>query len=331
MYWPRMNEEVKEFILRCEVCRVYQDKKQKEPMIGHDIPSRPWQKVGSDLFELQNGHFLVCVDYYSDFIEVGPPYNSKEFAEFSKEYKFEHKTSSPRYPQSNGKAENAVKIAKNILQRANYARSDPNLALLAYRNTPTEGVGSSPAQRLFGRRRRTLLPTSDMLLKPKTVRHMQKKLEGRKNREKFYYDRGAKDLKELRPGDVVRIKIQDKDKEWVKAKVAEKVNPRSYKARTEDGMSYRRNRRHVMETKQKFNDKLNEYPTSKKDTGSKNTINERKSSQFSKNTANNENTVNNENANTTTVAAEQHINNENPKVITTRSGRTVRRPQYYQA
>ena len=319
MYWPRMNEEVKEFISRCEVCRVYQDKQQKEPMIGHDIPSRPWQKVGSDLFELQNGHFLVCVDYYSDFIEVdkiydkkgksvisklksqfarhgipnllvsdnGPPYNSKEFAEFSKEYEFEHKTSSPRYPQSNGKAENAVKIAKNILQKANYARSDPNLALLAYRNTPTEGVGSSPAQRLFGRRTRTLLPTSDMLLKPKTERHMQKKLEGRKNREKFYYDRGAKVLKELRPGDVVRIKIQDKDKEWVKAKVAEKVDSRSYKARTEDGMLYRRNRRHVMETKEKFNDKLNEYPTSKKDTGSKNTINERKSNQFSKNNANN--------------------------------------------
>ena len=66
-----------------------------------------------------------------------------------------------------------------------------------------------------------------MLLKPKTERHMQKKLEGRKKREKFYYDRGAKDLKELRPGDVVRMKIQDKDKEWVKAKVAEKVDPRS--------------------------------------------------------------------------------------------------------
>ena len=189
----------------------------------------------------------------------GPPYNSKEFAEFSKEYEFEHKTSSPRYPQSNGKAENAVKIAKNILQKAIYARLDPNLALLAYRNTPTEGVGSSPAQRLFGRRTRTLLPTSDKLVKPKTERHTQKKLEGRKNREKCYYDRGAKDLKELKPGDVVKIKMQDKHKEWVKAKVTEKVDPRSYAVRTEDGMLYRRNRRHAMETKEKFNEKFNEY------------------------------------------------------------------------
>ena len=78
-----------------------------------------------------------------------------------------------------------------------------------------------------------------MLLKPKTERHMPKKLEGRKKREKFYYDRGAKYLKELKPGDVVRVKIQDKDTEWVKAKVVDKVDPRSYKAGTEDGMLYR--------------------------------------------------------------------------------------------
>ena len=58
MYWPRMNEEIKEFISRCEVCQVYQDKQQKEPMIGHDIPSRPWQKVGSDLLSYKMDIFL---------------------------------------------------------------------------------------------------------------------------------------------------------------------------------------------------------------------------------------------------------------------------------
>jgi len=134
MYWPPMNEDVKTFISRCEVCKVYQDRQQKEPMIGHAIPNRPCQNVGSDLFELQNEHFLTFVDLYLDFIEVdkiydkkgrsfisklksqfarhgipnqfvsdnGPPCNSIEFAEFSKEYEFEHKTSSARYPQSNG-------------------------------------------------------------------------------------------------------------------------------------------------------------------------------------------------------------------------------------
>ena len=147
------------------------------------------------------------------------------------------------------------------------------------------------------------MPTSDKLLKPKTERPTQKKLEERKNREKWYYDRGAKDVKELNPGDVVRIKLQDKDKEWIEAKVTEKVDPRSYAVRTEDRMLHRRNRRHAMETKEKFNEKVNEYSVPKKDTGIKNAIIERKSTQFSKNTIDNETTINNGNTSTTGVAA----------------------------
>ena len=39
-------------------------------MMIHPIPSLPWSKVGTDLFELDNRHFLILVDYYSNFIEV---------------------------------------------------------------------------------------------------------------------------------------------------------------------------------------------------------------------------------------------------------------------
>ena len=39
----------------------------------------------------------------------GPQFDSAEFAMFAKKWSFKHDTSSPRYPQSNGKAENAVK------------------------------------------------------------------------------------------------------------------------------------------------------------------------------------------------------------------------------
>ena len=53
-------------------------------MMGHEIPSRPRQKVGSDVFELQNGHFLICVDYYSDFIEVDKIYDKKGKSVISK-------------------------------------------------------------------------------------------------------------------------------------------------------------------------------------------------------------------------------------------------------
>ena len=65
-------------------------------------------------------------------------YVSTEFENFSKKWKFEHITSSPKYPQSNGKAESAVKIAKNLMRKAKEAKEDPYLAILDYRNTPTD-------------------------------------------------------------------------------------------------------------------------------------------------------------------------------------------------
>ena len=41
------------------------------------------------------------------------------------------------------------------------------MALLDHRNTPSQGLDESPAQRLFDRRTRTKLPTVAKLLEPK--------------------------------------------------------------------------------------------------------------------------------------------------------------------
>ena len=40
------------------------------------------------------------------------------FTNFTSKYKFVHKTSSPYHQQVNGNAQNAVKIAKHILEKA---------------------------------------------------------------------------------------------------------------------------------------------------------------------------------------------------------------------
>ena len=113
----------------------------KEPLEQHQFAARPWSKIGADLCELNGRTLLVVSDYYSNFVEVerlssltsgtvtkalkalfarygvpdvvvsdnGPQFASSEFARFSRQWNFEHVTSSPRYPQSNSKAENAVK------------------------------------------------------------------------------------------------------------------------------------------------------------------------------------------------------------------------------
>ena len=69
----------------------------------------------------------------------GPPFNSCEFQQFATNYDVEHVTSSPCYPQSNGKVENAIETAKSLLKKSKAARSDIYLALLEWRNTPSKG------------------------------------------------------------------------------------------------------------------------------------------------------------------------------------------------
>ena len=50
-------------------------------------------------------------------LDNGPQYTSELYAEFAKKYQFQHVTSSPNYPQSNGKAERAVKTMKSMLKK----------------------------------------------------------------------------------------------------------------------------------------------------------------------------------------------------------------------
>lgn len=90
-----------------------------------------------------------------------------------------------------------LKIEQRIVKKARDAGSDPNLLLLDYRNTPAEGDGSSPFQRLFGRRTRTLFPASSRLLVPETVQGVPHKLKERKAKQTYYYNRGAKELSKL--------------------------------------------------------------------------------------------------------------------------------------
>jgi len=39
-------------------------------MIPSAIPSRPWQKLATDLFEIDGKDYLLLTDYYSNFFEI---------------------------------------------------------------------------------------------------------------------------------------------------------------------------------------------------------------------------------------------------------------------
>lgn len=109
--------------------------------MSHEIPSRAWSKVATDLFMLNRQNFLITVDFYSDFWELdkledissatiigclkvhyarhgapetlvsdnGPQFSSDKFAKFARDWEFMHVTSSPYHSRANGKAEAVVK------------------------------------------------------------------------------------------------------------------------------------------------------------------------------------------------------------------------------
>ncbi|UYV72531.1 K02A2.6-like [Cordylochernes scorpioides] len=228
VWWPGISEEIAETVRKCSVC-IQEAVSKHEPLIPTNFPTRPWQKIGMDLFKFENKWYLVVIDYYSRFPEMvqldrltasvvmrscksifarhGIPETvvsdngtqfgaAREFENFARQYGFQHVTSSPRFPQSNGMAEAGVKIAKLILKK----NQDPSLGLLEYRSTPLEN-GYSPAELLMGRKLRTTLPIAPENLNPRLVDSQTlKRKEGRRRKDmKSRYDRrcGATDMEEL--------------------------------------------------------------------------------------------------------------------------------------
>ena len=139
--------------------------------------------------------YLVTVCHFSDWIEVdalpdtlsatvinatkahfarygiprichtdnGPQFISKEYQGFASSYHFKHTRSSPYHPQGNGRVEAAVKVVKGVFKKSD----DFHAALFNcnYRNTPQQGNMYSTAQRMMNHRTRTLLSTSNVILK----------------------------------------------------------------------------------------------------------------------------------------------------------------------
>ena len=137
-----------------------------------------------------------------------------------------------------------LKTAKRITIKAHETNTDPFLALLEWRNTPSEQLGPSPAQLILGRRTRTRLRITDKLLDAATSAAASSALSTAKERQAAYYNRGAKERQPLSKGDTVRVKFDEKS-DWGKAEVANVLLHRSYKVRFDDGTIRRRTSKHV--------------------------------------------------------------------------------------
>ena len=94
----------------------------------------------------------------------GPPFDSEEYHHFLLNWGVTKRQSSAYYPQSNGRADLAVKTAKRILTTNTDGSGSLNHdkvagALLTYHNTPVQGMQFSPAIMLYGRPIKDHLPS----------------------------------------------------------------------------------------------------------------------------------------------------------------------------
>ncbi|UYV75139.1 hypothetical protein LAZ67_12002608 [Cordylochernes scorpioides] len=273
IYWAGMSKDISDMVENCKTCIATERDKQKQPLMLKEIPELPWEIVASDIFQFEGNEYIVIIDSYSGFINFelintinskdtigflkrnfsihgipkaletdnGRNYASREFNEFSNKWKFNHKTSSPHYSKSNGLTERAVQIAKNILRKCKQSGDDIQIALLNYRNTPREDMGS-PAQRLLAIRTKTILPISKELLRPCIQNDVTLKLRRSRNKQKFYYDKGSRDEPTFKIGQ--EVYLRENRRNWKPATIVREDGPRSYTVQNNKGL-YRRNQSHI--------------------------------------------------------------------------------------
>ena len=274
--------DLKALIQQCDSCLSRRDYPGKEPLKSHEFAKRPRSKVGADICYLDNRSLLVIVDYYSNFIEVcrlqsqvtnsviremqgafarfgvpdqlamdnGPQFRNEAFARFASSWGFEHVTSSPNYPQSNGKAENAVKTVKKLFTKCKLSHGNEFMALLNWRNTPSEGMSLSPAQRLMGRRCKTVMPCKESLLKPNySTWRDSRDLYKKKRKQAKYYNKNSRKRALIYPGQTVRMRLPG-SKLWTPGICIEKAAPRTYYVKV-GNTTYRSNRQHLIVTKER--------------------------------------------------------------------------------
>ena len=267
VWWPGVSADIEKMVKTCPDCAKNR-RARIEPMRGTPFPSRAWSRIATDFFQQDGKHFLLVIDYFSRDVEIfrmkktntstlikklkkvfarhgipdilvsdnGPQYTADDFRKFAQAWNFEHITSSPHYPQSNGEAERAVQTLKNLILKC----EDEDLGLLMYRNTPLHN-GFSPAQLSMGRRLKTRVPCPPDSLLPQTpnlaiVKKREK--EYRENMKKNYDQKHRVVAPEdMSTGDTVWIPDQKKQGVIIQHHDA----PRSLIIKTDDGGLIRRN------------------------------------------------------------------------------------------
>ena len=192
IFWPGMTADIQRIRDACTDCNKIAPSQPSLPSAPSKPPSTPFEQIVADYFNFGGRNHLIVADRLSAWVEIfaassgtaasgaagliahlrkffgtfgvpeemssdgGPEFRAKETSDFLARWGVHHRVSSSYYPQSNGRAEVAVKTAKRLLQSnigPNGTLNNDKLlrALLQLRNTPDPDCGLSPAQIVFGK------------------------------------------------------------------------------------------------------------------------------------------------------------------------------------
>ena len=223
VFWPGISADIRQMVKDCDLCNKHQPAQPKLPIMQPDLPTRPWEKLGTDIFEFDGKKYLMVVDYYSRFpvirlldnmtshavcnhftsvlaeyglpatiiSDFGSQYISERFKTKCKLSGITLRFSSPYHHQANILAERTIGTCKSLLKKALEKNECPYTALWMYRTTPLDDQMPSPHELLFGRKPQTTLPSTRSTLKSKHPNDdlHQEANQKRQERQAQFYDR----------------------------------------------------------------------------------------------------------------------------------------------
>ena len=284
VYWPGLEADIHRSRAHCTECDHHAPSQPNEPLIMTPPPDYPFQRVVADLFEIRGNHYLVYADRLTGWIkldflcttttrqlvtllrryfhESGVPEElsvdgganlvNADMRSFLARWGVTIRQSSAGYPQSNGRAEAAVKSAKTILRDNMSARGTVDTdaavaALIQYHNTPLRDGNKSPAQLLMGRQLRGGVPVAKVHLQ--VAEHWADYLTEREEKMAERITRAAQPvmpaLPRLQAGQAVRVQ-DERTRRWERTGVivAAKHSIRQYTVRLDgSGRLVLRNRK----------------------------------------------------------------------------------------
>ncbi|XP_053608362.2 uncharacterized protein K02A2.6-like [Plodia interpunctella] len=256
VWWPGIDADIERVCKDCATCVAEGSAPPRAPPQSWPYAPEPWTRLHADfLGPIQGYTFLVIIDSTTKWIEVfhmnrttassvikvlretfarfglprqivsdnGPPFSSREYADFMSKNGIMVTFSAAYHPSSNGAAEGAVKLCKRAVKKAMRDKIDIDAALqsylMAYRNVEHSTTGVSPASLLQHRQLRSRL---DLLKGDRQVVDRVHKMQ-----QKQMNSAGGM-LRNLNVGEKVKARNFSGKNKWLMGTIEQKLGSRHY-------------------------------------------------------------------------------------------------------